>query len=154
MNSFKVIVCTGKGIVANACSYTRYSLNIEGGQTAAGFYQKGICMPMITTLKFDEFISSCISSCQTQSAHAGFCTTAYHSNKVHIRNHTYYQLRHFNFQFSWCTKRSRVGNLFLNGFNDWFISMTQNHGSPTGDVIDVLVTICIKHVCTFGTFHK
>ena len=40
---------------------------------------KRICMTMVTTLKFDEFIFARITPCQTQCTHTSLCTTAYHT---------------------------------------------------------------------------
>lgn len=105
-------------------------------------------MTVVTTFELDDFISSCVSAGQTNGAHAGFGAAVYQAYHIDAR-HFADGFRQLDFQLGWRAEAHGSRGLHLYGFNYFWKTVTENHGSPGVDKVDVSVVVFVEHIRTF-----
>ena len=153
-NAFQIVVLCQKGILGGSLGNPGTVGRSKGYGSTSGLNQKGIGMTVITTCKFDDLFPSGIASGQSYGTHTGFGTGIDHSDLINIGYHLYCQLGDLGFQFGGHTVGGSSVSSFLNRFDDRFKSMAQNHGAPTGNVVNESVPIFIIQIGTFGFLYK
>ena len=109
---------------------------------------------MITSCKFDDLITTGITSCRTNCAHNGFCARINHTHHLNMRKMFTDKFRHLYFYLRSTSKTQTVCAGFNYCFPDLWEIMTEDHRSPGIDIIYVFIAIYIINVTAICTFDK
>lgn len=137
-------ICRNTRTVRNRCCQCRRSC----------FYQKSVRMTVITSTEFDDLVTLRISPRNTDGTHRCLCSGAYQTADFHGWHQLCQKFCHLHFPLCRGAKRKTFLTCSLYLFDDTWIGMPQNPGSPGTYIVDHFISIHIGNMGTFCTLNK
>ena len=109
-------------------------------------------MSVITADEFYDFIAACITARQANRAHRRLRTRINEANALNRGNQANNKFGKRIFRKGRRAKARSVRNRRVKRLGDARIAMSQNHGAPRKDVIDIAITVDVIHPRTFRAF--
>ncbi|CWQ61755.1 Uncharacterised protein [Neisseria meningitidis] len=123
-------------------------------QTAAGFHQQAVGMPVVAAFKLDDFVTPGKTACQTDGGHGRFGTGADEAQPFDGRHDFGDFFGNDDFAFGRRAERQTAQCGFAYGFDDFGVRVSDNRRSPRADVIGIARAVFVPNIRAFGFFDK
>src|SRR5262245_37298026 len=111
-------------------------------------------MTVVATVEFDDEIALRETARETNRGHGRFGTGAHHTDLLDAGHQVDNALRHFDFELGWRAEAECSPSLIRDSVNDSRRCVTQYHGTPRPDVIDVAIPVDVGDVGTRPRFEE
>ena len=146
-----VIIRGNEGILCGAFRDTRTVRTAKGRCAGTRLDEKAVAVSMVAAFKFQDLITAGIASRCTKCAHRRFSAGVHHTEFFDGRIDFVNQLGDFCLHRCRRTVRGASLSCFLNGSNDSWMCVSEDHRSPGADVIDIGISI---DICDMRTFRR
>ncbi|CRH93827.1 Uncharacterised protein [Chlamydia trachomatis] len=104
-------------------------------------------MPVVAAGKFHDQVATGCSACQTHGGHGGFSAGGDETDTLGGAHPAADQFGEFNFRLGRRTKRQAFRCRLLNGFDDCWVRVSQQCGSPRTHQVHVFAPSRVLHIC-------
>ena len=108
--------------------------------------QKCVGMAVVAAFKLDQFAAPGGATRQTDGAHRGFGAGADQPHHVHAGHQFEDFFGQLDFALGWRAKREAVKRCVLHSAQHSRVTVTQNHGAPGADVVNIALAVRVPKV--------
>ncbi len=150
----EVVVGQHQGVLGHFGGHPGAGGVTKGGQARAGFHQQGVGVAVVATFELDDGVATREATGQAQGAHAGLGARAHQAHHVHAGHVGQDGFGQFDFALGGRAKGQAFRGRTLNGVEHFGVAMTQDHGAPRADVIDVALALGIPQVSALSALNE
>ena len=110
--------------------------------------EQRVRVSVITAVELDDDVSAGGTTCQSQGRHAGFGAGVHHTYHLQRRHDLRQQFRHLHLEIGGRHEAGAAIKDTAQGVDDDGWPMTEDHGSPGADVVDVSFAVGVGHMGT------
>ncbi|MNF67730.1 hypothetical protein D3C84_495520 [compost metagenome] len=111
-------------------------------------------MAVVAAFEFDDLVAACVAAGQADGAHGGFGAGVDHPHLLHGGHYLAYLLGHQHFDLG----GGAIAQPLLNGLDDGGLDgrvvVTQQHGAPGADVVNIGLTVHVIEVGAIGVIDE
>ncbi len=111
-------------------------------------------MAVVAAFKLQNLAATGSASSEADGAHAGLRAAAHQTHHVHAGDEGEDGLCQFHLALRGGAKREAVERRFLHRLQHRGVPVTQDHGAPRADVVDVTLAVSIPKVGALGSLHE
>ena len=145
-----VVVGNHQGVFGGAFGDAGAVGAAEGGGAGACFDEEAVAVAVVAAFKFQNLVSSGVSSGGAEGAHGGFGTGVDHAHFFNGRVYLVDEFGNFRFQKGGCAVAGASFSGCLDGFDDGGMGVAQDHGAPGAYVVDVGIAVDVGDVGAVG----
>ena len=119
-----------------------------------GLHQKAIAVPVVAALKLDDFIPPGIAPGRPNGAHHRLGTGVHHADHLQPRYHPAHQTGHLHLQLCGRAIAESPGGGLRHRLSNLRPVMSQKHGAPGTDIVDIPVAVHVGQISSVGPGDK
>ena len=149
-NGGGVVVGQGEGELGDLVGDAGGAGDAEGGEAGAGFGEESVGVAVIAALEFDDVVAAGEGAGEAQGRHGGFGSGGDEAEFFNGGDGAGDELGEVGFGGGGGAETGAGGGGLLDGLDDGREGVSEDHGSPGAEVVEVLVAVGVVEVCAFG----